>query len=338
MDNQLPLLITMGDPNGVGPEICVRALVECAPEYRRKFIIVGDLEVLKQAACMLKLDVKFIEANDLQTRPLAEDEILWNHLGVSFDGTIRPGEVDADAGAASIGWVREAVVALKEKRAAAMVTAPICKESIEKQIEGFQGHTEYIGEMCGDPQPVLGLLHQRWTVAHVSTHVSLREACDRVSVLRIKKTAHLLHDLCSKLYPDEEIKLGLAGLNPHAGENGLFGREEIEIINPASEELNREGISISKALPADVVFPMMRGGHFHGVVAMYHDQGHVVTKTLAFDLGENRKLNGVNITLGLPVIRTSVDHGTGFDLAWQGKAAPHSLLDAMDAAYKMSMN
>ena len=333
--SNLPLLISIGDPNGVGPEICLKGLLKSDASYRSNFILVADLKVLNYANDKLGLGAEFILAEDLEKQELTQNQIQYSDLGVNFEGEVSAGQVDELSGEASILWVKQSVISIQNEKAAALITAPICKESIEKRIPGFQGHTEYIGEMCGDPEPVLALIHNKWTVAHVSTHVSLKEACERVQPERIKKTARLLNELCSKLNPEESIKLGMAGLNPHAGENGMFGREEIEIINPTSKALRDEGIEITDALPADVVFPMLKGEHFHGVVAMYHDQGHVVTKTLAFDLGKERKLNGVNITLGVNVLRTSVDHGTGFDVAYQNVAAPDSLLDAMNVAFKM---
>ena len=212
-----------------------------------------------------------------------------------------------------------------------MVTAPLSKEAVEPSQPGFSGHTEYIGALCGDPEPVLSLFHGEWVVAHVSTHISLRDACDRVQIPRLLKTARLLVDALQRT-GKANPRIGVAGLNPHAGEGGLFGREEIEVIAPAVEQLRSEGISVTGPLPADVVFPQMKAGRFDGVVAMYHDQGHVVTKTLGFELGEKRLLRGVNATLGLDLVRTSVDHGTGFDIAWKGLADWHSLLDAAELA------
>jgi 4-hydroxythreonine-4-phosphate dehydrogenase len=163
----------------------------------------------------------------------------------------------------------------------------------------------------------------------------LRDAVDRVQKKRIEKVGVLLHDFLRKYRGLQKGRIGVAGLNPHAGEGGLFGREEIEHILPAVKSMQKKGIAAEGPLPADVVFPQMRAGFFDGVIAMYHDQGHVVTKTLFFDLGGKRKLGGVNTTLGLSVLRTSVDHGTGFDIAWQGKASDQSLKDALDLAAKL---
>jgi 4-hydroxythreonine-4-phosphate dehydrogenase len=207
---------------------------------------------------------------------------------------------------------------------------------VEKTVPNFQGHTEFIGEMCGDKEPVLALVHGDWVVAHASTHVSLSEAIKRAKPDRIIKVGRLLNDFLKKYKNIKNPKIGVAGINPHAGEHGLFGKEEIQSIIPAVKKLRSMKIDASGPLPADVVFPMLGSKVFDGVIAMYHDQGHVVTKTLAFSLGKVRRVGGVNTTLGLSVLRTSADHGTGFDIAGQNKADPASLRDALLLADKLA--
>jgi 4-phospho-D-threonate 3-dehydrogenase / 4-phospho-D-erythronate 3-dehydrogenase len=318
----MKILVTMGDPNGVGPEICARAMPALLQISGVTPVLIGHKDVFMHACAI---------------NGVSCDIEIWEPPRVSFTiDDLKIGTVDAKAGAAAIAYVKYAVELIQRQEAGAMVTAPISKEAIEIQIPHFQGHTEFIGEMCGDPEPVLTLVHgDKWVISHVSTHVSLREACDRCKRPRIVKTARLLHDFLQKFVGIMNPKIGIAGLNPHAGENGLFGVEEQEEIEPAVAELKEMGILVKGPLPGDVVFPQMKAGTFDGVVAMYHDQGHVVTKTLGFDLGDVRKLNGVNLTLGLPVIRTSVDHGTAFDIAWQGMADHHSLLDAYEIAARL---
>ena len=326
----------MGDPNGVGPEICIPALLNTQVREKTQSIIIGSPEVLEKANVQFGFNQTIQQISDL------EDEIQPNAIpvldtDVPFTSELKVGQVCTEAGKASISYVKEAANLLLKGKAHAMATAPICKESIEPDIPGFQGHTEFIGEMCGDPNPVLTLIHGDWVASHVSTHVSLREAIDRITPERLTKVIELQHDFLKNYKGISSPRIGVAGLNPHAGENGLFGKEEIEIINPTIQKLKSKGYNLNGALPADVVFPQLKAGIFDGVVAMYHDQGHVVTKTLAFDLGKERKLNGVNTTLGLPLIRTSVDHGTGFDISWQGKASPDSLVDAILTAAKMKV-
>ncbi|HSQ42834.1 MAG TPA: 4-hydroxythreonine-4-phosphate dehydrogenase PdxA [Fibrobacteraceae bacterium] len=330
------LLVTMGDPNGVGPEICVRLLSRRLELPTGMVpVILGDLKVLKQAQGVLQSKKTLVEI------PSLEDAVsLWPRAipvfsaGVHFSEKVMPGRVSKAAGAASIGWVRLAAELILAGEASAMVTAPICKESVEMTVPGFQGHTEFIGDLCGDPQPVLALVHGNWVVAHVSTHVSMREACDRVRQERILKVATLLHQFLRKYRGLQSPRIGVAGLNPHAGEHGLFGDEELQEILPAVKTLRKKHINATGPLPGDVVFPQLRAERFDGVVAMYHDQGHVVTKSLYFNLGKKPTVGGVNTTLGLPVLRTSVDHGTGFDIAWKGIASDLSLRDALLLAAK----
>ncbi len=331
--SQLPLLVTIGDPNGVGPEISV-SLWKMKHRVSRPIVLVGDFQVVLAALTNMKIkkEAVLIYSPEEAERAWKLGMIPVMEAGVSFKEKICPGKITKAAGAASIGWVRAATTFCLEGRAAAIVTAPLCKEAVEKTVKGFQGHTEFIGEMCGDSHPVLCLVHDRWVVAHVSTHVSLREACDRVKKERILKTASLLNDFLKRYRGLSRPRLGIAGLNPHAGEGGLFGDEEIKEIMPAVRQLRSKKIDVVGPLPGDVVFPQLRAESFDGVVAMYHDQGHVVTKTMLFDLGKKRKTSGVNTTLGLSVVRTSVDHGTGFDIAWQGKADAHSLKDALELA------
>ncbi|GHV17317.1 4-hydroxythreonine-4-phosphate dehydrogenase [Fibrobacterales bacterium] len=321
-----PILITIGDPNGIGPEICLKLMV-ALPKTKHPVVLVGDVAVLEECRKMLAEHNSKFKKTSNPVPILAES--------AEFKGKIQPGRVSKNAGAASIAWVKLAAECVLSGQAAAVVTAPICKEAVEKTIPHFQGHTEFIGEMCGDPEPVLALVHGNWVVAHVSTHCSLKNAIDKATTERIVKVGKLLNNFLKKLGL-KAPKIGVAGINPHAGENGLFGTEEKNAIIPAVKKLRSQKINATGPLPADVVFPQLGSGVYDGVIAMYHDQGHIVTKTLAFNLGKNRKVGGVNTTLGLPILRTSVDHGVGFDIAWQGKADPTSLLDALLLADKLA--
>ena len=332
MKSDLPLLITMGDPNGVGPEICAKLLkLKIKPKHPIAFV--GDFDVLLRAFSLVGIKKEVIRIEDPAEAVKANALHLIPVLAADkFKEKIRPGKISKEAGRVSIQCVKTATEYCLEKKAAAIVTAPLCKEAVEKTVKGFQGHTEFIGEMCGDSKPVLCLVHDSWVIAHVSTHVSLKEACERVKADRILKTAALLEDFLKRYKKMKTPHIGIAGLNPHAGEGGLFGTEEIEEIIPAIKLLKKRKMNVSGPLPGDVIFPQLRAKAFDGVVAMYHDQGHIVTKTMLFDLGKSRKTSGVNTTLGLPVIRTSVDHGTGFDIAWQGIANANSLKDALELA------
>ncbi len=326
----------MGDPNGIGPEICLKLTARKLAGVSRPVGIVGDFQVLCAAQDLLRTskDLILIQ-NPEEIAAAAKFGIPVLEAAAPFQEKIVPGKITRKAGAAGIAWVDAAAKWCLAGRAAAMVTAPLCKESVEKTIPGFQGHTEYIGSICGDEHPVLALVHGNWVVAHVSTHVSLREACNRVTEERILKVGTLLNDFLKRYRGKENPGIGVAGLNPHAGEHGLFGHEETEFIIPAVRKLRQKKINARGPIPADVVFPQLKGELWDGVIAMYHDQGHVVTKTLLFDLGKKRKTSGVNTTLGLPVMRMSVDHGTGFDIAWQGIASENSLKDALELADRM---
>lgn len=322
--NKKPIIITIGDPNGIGPEICLKLMAKM-PKTKHPVMFIGDFNVLEECREMLKISKTNIKGGV----PVYMDSF-------GFKGKINPGKVSKAAGEASIMWVKQAVELVKAGHAAAMVTAPICKEAVRKTVAGFQGHTEYIGEMCGDKEPVLALVDDSWVVAHVSTHVSLSEAIKRATKERIIKTTVALNDFLKKYKGFEEPVIGIAGINPHAGENSLFGKEEAKNIKPAVRKLCSQGINVTGPLSADVVFPLLKCRLLNGAVAMYHDQGHVVTKTLAFFFGEKPTVSGVNITLGLPIIRTSVDHGTSFDIAWQNKADPSSLREALLLADKLA--
>jgi 4-hydroxythreonine-4-phosphate dehydrogenase len=310
-----PLLITIGDPNGIGPEICLKLMAK-PPKTAHPAVLIGDASVLEKCG---KISV-----------PVYADS-------EPFKGKIEPGKVSKAAGAASIAWVRQATELVQAGLAAAVVTAPLCKEAVEKTVPGFQGHTEYIGEMCGEKEPVLALVHGDWVVAHVSTHVSLAGSIKKATTERIVKVGKLLNEFLKKYKGIKNPKIGVAGINPHAGEHGLFGKEEMKSIIPAVKKLRSMKINAEGPLPADVVFPMLGSKVFDGAIAMYHDQGHVVTKTLAFNLGNVRHVGGVNTTLGIPVLRTSVDHGTGFDIAWQNKADCTSLRDALMLADRLAL-
>ena len=295
------------------------------PKTKHPVTLVGDTAILER--CRKKLGI---------ASTTMKGGIPFYSASEEYDGKIEPGKVSKEAGAASIAWVRQAVKLVQSGNAAALVTAPLCKEAVEKTIPKFQGHTEFIGEMCGDKEPVLALVHGKWVVAHVSTHVSLAEAIKKAKPERIVKVGRLLNDFLQKAKGIKNPKIGVAGINPHAGENGLFGKEEMLSIMPAVKTLRSMKINAIGPLPADVVFPQLRSDIYDGVIAMYHDQGHIVTKTLAFDLGKGL-VGGVNTTLGLSVLRTSVDHGTGFDIAWQNKADPTSLKDALLLADKLAL-
>ena len=250
-------------------------------------------------------------------------------------GKLELGKISAMGGNAAFGYVKKVIELAMGKEVDATVTNPLNKEALNLAGHHFAGHTEIYAHYTGTRNYTMLLVHQNLRVVHVSTHVSLREACDRVKMARILEVISIADRACRDM-GIREPRIGVAGLNPHCGENGLFGREELEEIGPAVEQAVRKGMCVEGPIPPDSIFSKARGGIYDIVVAMYHDQGHIPLKVVGFvyDQAEGRwgAVEGVNITLGLPIIRTSVDHGTAYDQAGTGSASELSLLHAMDYA------
>lgn len=318
--------ITLGDPNGVGPEIVLRAAA--GGELGQDVVVIGDLPVLKYARDHLKIDIELHEVGRGAFSPGELGVLQVSSPGLFRAEQIEPGKLSKEAGAASLGYVEHATKAALAGAITAILTLPINKEAIGLSHAGFSGHTEYIATLCGAPKTTMMLASEKLIVTHVSTHVSLADAVTRVKLERVLDVIRLTHDAVSKLRP--AARIAVAGLNPHAGEGGAFGREEIEIISPAINAARNEGMDVYGPEPADTVFyNILEKQKFDAVVCMYHDQGHIPMKSLDFD-------GGVNVTLGLPIIRTSVDHGTAFDIAYQGVARTRSMVHAYHMAHRLS--
>ncbi len=302
--------ITMGDPNGVGPEIIVKAATDgILPEDA---VVFGNKKILRYAAAFVEGEINF---------PVIE-------VGDFSQGDLKPGTVDGKAGHAAVSYVKAASEAALRGEISAMVTLPINKEAVRLTHPDFSGHTEYIADICGNPPVTMMLATEKLAVTHVSTHVSIIEAAARVQKERILEVIRLTADAVKKIRPT--CRIAVAGLNPHAGENGAFGREELEQIIPALEAARSEGYDVYGPEPGDTVFfNAVHRDKFDAVVCMYHDQGHIFIKTLDFD-------GGVNVTLGLPIIRTSVDHGTAYDIAYKGIARTRSFVLALHMAQDLS--
>ncbi len=337
--------ITMGDPAGNGPEITVKALSDPALYERCRPLVVGDSKALEQAK-------HFVGFPDVVIHPVqAVDDALFQagtidvyQLDLIEDiEAFRVGKVSAEGGRAAFESVKKVIELAMVGEIDATVTNALNKEALNLALEPkglhFDGHTEIYATYTGTKRYSMMLSHNDFRVVHVSTHVSLREACDRVKKDRVLEVIELGWKACRDL-EIEDPKVAVCGLNPHAGESGLFGREEIEEIIPAIEAAKEKGINAIGPLPADSVFSQMLGGWYDIVVCMYHDQGHIPTKTIGFVYDREKQawdaVEGVNITLGLPIIRTSVDHGTAFDLAGKGTASELSLVHAIDYALRMA--
>ena len=251
------------------------------------------------------------------------------------------GKVSKMGGETAFQCVKTVIELAMAGKVDATVTNALNKEAINLAGHHYSGHTEIYADFTGTDKYTMLLAHENLRVVHVSTHVSLREACDRVKKQRVLDVIRIANDACKAL-GIKEPKVGVAGLNPHCGENGLFGREEIEEITPAVEAAKAEGINVTGPVAPDTIFSKARGGWFDIVVAMYHDQGHIPLKVVGFvyndELKEWNAVAGVNITLGLPIIRTSVDHGTAFGHAGKGNANELSLINAIDYAITLANN
>ncbi len=317
------IAVTMGDGNGVGPEIILNA-------YRQglltgEYVIVGDASVLSLCNSQLQYGVSVHPIQAISEYKPGRLNVL--DLGLLNSADVVPGTISEKVAAASRAYIVRATQLCLARTFDAMVTLPVNKEAIRLSDPNFTGHTELIAEICGQSDYTMMLASDKLTVTHVNTHCSMQDSIDRTTRANVLKIIRLTHEALSRM--KAEPRIAVAGLNPHAGEGGAFGRQEIDEIAPAIEDARQEGINASGPHPADTVFLKAVQGQFDAVVCMYHDQGHVPMKLLDFH-------GGVNITLGLSVIRTSVDHGTAFDIAYKGIAATGSFLEAYKMAVKMT--
>lgn len=334
--------ITLGDPAGIGPEISIKAFAKKALYERCQPLLVGDacmVEKYLQAHPELDLKINVVEEPD-QGKYVYGTIDLIDLKAVDID-QLAIGEVSAMAGNAAFQYVKKVIELALDKKINATVTNPLNKEALNLAGHHYAGHTEIYADLTHTDKYTMMLADGNLRVVHVSTHVSLREACDRATKERVLDVIRIADKACKNL-GIKNPRVAVAGLNPHCGENGLFGREEIEEINPAVEAAKAEGINAFGSLPADTVFSKANGGMFDVVVAMYHDQGHIPLKLLGFVYDQEKQswqaVQGVNITLGLPIIRTSVDHGTAFDQAGKWSASELSLENAIDYAIRLAEN
>jgi 4-hydroxythreonine-4-phosphate dehydrogenase len=339
-DSEKPLVaITMGDPAGIGPEIIVKALLSPDVHEACRTLVVGNAGVMQWAAELLRSGLRVLKRSgpgDCSGRPGDLDVLDLASMPLEH---WQPGRVNAATGQAAYESIVGAVELAMRGEVDATVTCPIHKEALNLAGHAFAGHTELFAELTGTKSCAMMLAEGNFRVVHVSTHVSLRKACDAVTTERVLATIRLAHTACLEL-GIASPHIGVAGLNPHAGDGGLFGDEETQQIIPAIRLARSEGIRVSGPLPADTMFPQTAGGAFDAAVAMYHDQGHIPLKMVGFQYdGRSRKwgaINGINITLGLPIIRVSVDHGTACDQAGKGTASEQSLITAIQYAARLA--
>src|SRR5436190_2948496 len=325
------IAITMGDPAGVGPEVCLHLLAddqiaqECVP------ILFGDVAILRRvaAAANLPLRAPVISPAQWQANWATIDQPTILDLQTLAADAVQPGHVSAATGRAGFTYVDRAIDAAIAGQVAAVSTAPLNKEALHDAGINFPGHTEIFAARTNAPRSCMMQYSEEITCTFVTVHVGYREVPGLLTKERILEVIELTSDALQRLR-GHKPKIVVCGLNPHAGEHGLFGeREEERIITPAIEAARAKGITIEGPLPPDTAFLPWKRKATDAFVCMYHDQGHIPVKALAFD-------SAVNTTLGLPIVRTSVDHGTACDIAWQGKANPSSLFAAVRLGIRLS--
>ena len=327
----------MGDPAGVGPEIVVKSLMDKSVYENSNPIVVGDAGVIQQAVNMLQLSCYVNAVSKVSDAKFAFGTIDVFNLD-NFKGDLVHGKVSAEAGAAAFGSVVKVIELAMCHQIDATVTAPINKEAINLAGHYFAGHTEIYAHYTDTKKYAMLLVNGNLRIIHVSTHVSLRQACDLVKRERILDVIRLLNEACQQFGVLNPL-IAVAGLNPHSSDNGLFGWEEEQEIIPAIKEARKLGFDVQGPIPPDTLFSKAVGGMYDGCVAMYHDQGHIPFKVMGFKWNEIKKrmdVEGVNITLGLPIIRVSVDHGTAFEVAGKGIASEEAMSVSIDYAIKMT--
>jgi 4-hydroxythreonine-4-phosphate dehydrogenase len=327
--------VTLGDVAGIGPEVVVRAWCAAPNELRRSLIVVGHPEVLRRATKLVGADLEVREIDDLRRPGTGQSSIpCWNPAGDDV-ADVPPGQNDPRAGRAAYEYLCAATRAALTGSVDAIVTAPLSKAALHLAGLEYPGHTEILAELCHVHDYGM-MLYLRETgghglgVVHATLHTSIQSVPGLLTTPLIVEKIRLIDDFLKTVDCDHP-RIAVCALNPHAGEEGLFGDEEARTIAPAVAAAAADGISIVGPLPADTLFKRAIGGEFDGVVAMYHDQGHIALKLMDFD-------RAVNVTLGLPIVRTSPSHGTAFDIAWKGVARPDGMIEAIGVAQKLAQN
>ena len=331
--NRPVLAITMGDPAGIGPEITVKALSDATLYDRCRPLVIGEAEILRRAAGIVekKVIVHAIASPEEARYEAGMVDVV--DMGAMDPERLIFGQANAACGAASYRYIERAVHLAMDGQVDATVTNPICKEALHMAGCPLCAHTEIYAALTGTPSYAMMLAQDKMMISHVSTHISLREACERVKKERVMEVIELTADAVRRIRGIANPHIAVAGLNPHCGEGGLFGMEEAKEIAPAIEAAIVKGYNVTGPVAPDTLFSKLHGGWYDAAVAMYHDQGHIPLKVLGFCYDRRSKswnsVTGVNITLGLPIVRTSVDHGTAFDQAGKGGAREDSLKNAI---------
>ena len=340
MNKELPVLaITMGDPSGIGPEIIVKSLNEKSVYEICKPLVVGDAADMNSALNISDSSLKVRAVKNVDDAEFKYGVIDVIDLICVDISELQLGKVQAVSGRAAYLAVEKAIQLALNNEVDGTITSPLNKEAMNKAGYHYSGHTEIYADLTNTKNYTMMLADGPLRVVHVSTHVPLRKACDLVKKDRVLKVIELANEIMEDLGISNP-HIGVAGLNPHAGENGLFGWEEEKEISPAIAEAKGKGLNVEGPVAPDTLFSKAKGGQYDIVVAMYHDQGHIPLKVTGFVWNEGSKkwetVSGVNITLGLPIIRVSVDHGTAFGKAGKGTANHESLMNAIEYGAKLA--
>jgi len=335
-DDKRPVLgISVGDPGGIGPEITAKALNQKEIYDMARPLAVADYRVMEDVLRFTDVNLRLNPVQNVKDARFVHGILdILDLSNIPLD-RLRYKEVIAEQGRASFEYVAKVIQLATDGEIDGTVTGPINKAAIHAAGHHYAGHTEIYATMTGTRDYSMMLTHGNFRVTHVSTHVSLKEACDLVKQDRVIRVIDLTFEALNN-FGISEPRIGVAGLNPHCGEGGMFGHEDDREIRPAVEHARRKGKHVEGPIPADTVFSKMKGGMYDAVVVMYHDQGHIPMKFLGFQYdqktGQWGEMSGVNITLGLPIVRTSVDHGTAFGKAGEGRANPQSMIEALRLA------
>lgn len=323
--------ITMGDPTGIGPEIIVKVLSDKSTFHFCRPVVLGDRTIMERAIKLLNSTLKINEMENVEEREYKNGRLnLLNLSDINID-EIEYGAPTQPCGRAMVKYIEEAVKLVLKGSIDAIATAPISKKALSDAGYSYPGHTELLAELTGSKEYVMMLAGEKLKVALVTIHCGLKEVFHLLTTEKILTTIRVTYDSLINFFGEKKPRIAVAAFNPHAGEGGLFGKEEEEIILPAVKQAQHLGIEVEGPLPPDTLFYHAAQGAYSAVVSMYHDQGLIPLKLLHFK-------DAVNITLGLPLIRTSVDHGTAYDIAGTGKANPSSLLNALKLAARMVMH
>lgn len=326
--NKNTIAVTMGDAAGISPEIILKAFLKTELKSVPA-IVIGCVQTLLKAKHFNDLDdVQIVKIEDPREAEFAFGRINVIDVPLADPQDLKFGEVQAQCGDTAFRCIQKMVELAKEGKVKSLATAPLNKEALHAAGHIYPGHTELLAELTEAEDVSMLLYSHKLKVIHVSTHISLRTFLNTLNQDRVEKVIRIAHDFMN-MAGYENPHIAVAGVNPHAGENGLFGTEEMEILNPAIQNCRAEGIQLSGPEPPDTVFLRAFDGKFDLVVAMYHDQGHIPLKLIGF-------YDGINISAGLPFIRTSVDHGTAFDIAWKGIAKEESMVEAILLASELS--